>query len=178
MIRLFAALMLSAAAWPANAQAPALGAGNSEDEALAASLVAARAFREKSIACGPGEIAYFPGIPLGDVFGEQWQQPPAARKFERPRTVRRGLMRWPAGQGQDGASVTTATLVDAGGRAVAAHAVCATAPAIDAPSVRAALSGRYAPARFDGMPGMGIVIERWRFRIPGPEDARQRARGH
>lgn len=130
---------------------------------------AAAAFRNRPVRCQPGEIEYFAGKTLGDVFGDAWPAAPASLKFERPTTLRRGIMQWPRGLGQDGAAVMTATLVGADGRAVDARALCATAPAISEPAVRAAKGGRYTPAKFDGVPGMGIVFSTWRYRFRNDE---------
>ena len=130
---------------------------------------AAAAFRNQPVRCGPGSIEYFAGKTLGEVFGEAWSAAPASTRFDRPRALRMGAMRWPRGLGQDGATVVTATLVGADGRAIHAEALCASVPAIAKPAMRAAMDGSYTPAKFDGAPGMGIVFNTWRFRLRNDE---------
>lgn len=123
------------------------------------------AARDLPIRCHDGDVAYFPGKTLGEVFGAAWPDPPAAARRTPARQVERVALSWPNGLGQTGARSMVAVLVGPDGKALEARAICASTPAISKPAVRAALRSRYAPATFDGVAATSVVISAIRFGV-------------
>jgi hypothetical protein len=128
--------------------------------------------RDLPVRCKPGDIEYYAGKTLGDVFGAAWPAPPPAARVARAELTQAAAPAWPKGLGQDGAIAVVAALVGADGRVLDARPLCASAPAIAKPAVRATERSLYSPARFDGVPGVGVAVRVIRFgvreRLPRP----------
>ena len=123
------------------------------------------ATRDLPIRCKDGDIEYFPGRSLGEVFGAAWPAAPVATTRRAARAIRVVSPERPNGLGQDGAIAVTAVLVAADGTPVDAKVICATAPAMANEVVRAAMRSQYAPAMFDGQPAVGVATNVWRFSL-------------
>ena len=121
--------------------------------------------RDVPIRCKEGDVEYFAGQSMGDVFGAAWPAVPAARVVTPPRVVQSAPLTWPKGLGQGHAVAVVAILVGADDRAVDARAICASMPAIANPAVRAALRSTYETARFDGVPAATVVVRPFVFRF-------------
>lgn len=115
------------------------------------------------IRCKPGDIEFFAGKTMGDVFGDAWPATPQASNVTRAELVQAVAPTWPKGLGQHGAIVVVAALVGPDGRVADAKAICANAAAIAKPAVRAVSRSVYEPARFDGVPGTSVVMRVVRF---------------
>ncbi|GAB2502568.1 energy transducer TonB [Lysobacter humi (ex Lee et al. 2017)] len=121
--------------------------------------------RDLPIRCHDGDVEYFAGKTLGEVFGDQWPDAPAATRATPARQVERTALSWPNGLGQTGARSMVAVLVGPDGKAIQARALCASTPAISKPAVRASMRSRYAPATYDGVPATGVFISTIRFGV-------------
>lgn len=119
--------------------------------------------RDLPIRCKEGDIEYFAGKSLGEVFGHAWPTTPVATSHERARMAHPVAPTWPKGLGQSGAIVVVAALVDSQGKVIDARAICASTPSISKPAVRATLRSRFEPARFDGVATTSVAIWLVRF---------------
>jgi hypothetical protein len=119
--------------------------------------------RDLPIRCVPGDVEYFAGRTLGDVFGSAWPEAPPGARVEPARVLQSAPPTWPRGLGQAHAVAVVAILVGPDGRAIDARAICASTPAMAGPAVRAALRSVYAPALFDGVPGTGVAVRPYVF---------------
>ena len=155
--------LLLAAALPAIAQAPVA----SEETQLASRLDYTQpGNRHVPIRCKPGDVEYYAGRSMGDVFGAAWPESAPAARIDPPAVVQLAAPAWPRGLDHDRAIAVVAVLIGPDGRAIDAHGICASMPAIVNPVARAAMRSRYTPARFDGVPGttVGVVVFRFGLR--------------
>ncbi|WP_133501248.1 hypothetical protein [Cognatilysobacter terrigena] len=122
----------------------------------------------RPVRCHPGDIEYYAGRTVGEVFDVAWPEVAPGVHADPARVVKTVAPTWPRGLGQDRAEVTVAILIGPDGRAVDAHAICASMAAIAKPAVRAAMRSVYMPARFNDVPAMSMAV--WPF-VFGLQDA-------
>lgn len=121
--------------------------------------------RDLPIRCKPADVEYFAGKTMGEVFGSAWPQVPDNARIDPPQILKTAPPTWPRGLGGDHAVAVVAILIGPDGRALDAHAVCASMPAIAKPAVRAALRSVYQAARFDGLAGTSVAVRPFVFGV-------------
>jgi hypothetical protein len=135
------------------------------------------ATRDMPIACKPGDLERQPGKSLAQVFASDWPAPPEPASEQatvQAQATELGRLSWPRGLEGKRALVVMAVLVAADGKPLRAEPLCSTAMGFDISARRAAMGGKYQPAKLDGMAIVGPAIVVIKF-----EGARKRggARG-
>ncbi|HXH01550.1 MAG TPA: hypothetical protein VNI56_05120 [Xanthomonadaceae bacterium] len=172
-MRIISGAVLLATGLSAGVQAADAGAAGPLSSHTDYTLTAARNF---PVRCKDGDIEYFAGRTMGEVFGNAWPEAPVARTATRARVLQAAAPSWPPGLGPGHAVVVVATLVGADGRPIQARALCATMQAIAKPAVRASLRSRYEPARFDGVATTSVVVHVLRFEFRDAQSVPDRRR--